>query len=170
MNNKTNLRATAKKLRASLDISYISKIICERITKHEAFISSTNIMLYYPTASEIDILPLSQISGKNFYLPRVNGKMLDVCRFTPNTEFTKSSYGIFEPVDDAVENSILDLVITPALMVDKNNYRLGYGGGYYDRFLKTCRAKTICPIHSLLIVENIFPEIYDIPIDYIVCE
>ena len=51
-----------------------------------------------------------------------------------------SNFGIKEPCSEPVAPDILDLIIVPALMVDKNGYRLGYGGGFYDRFLKKCHV------------------------------
>ncbi len=60
------------------------------------------------------------------------------------TEFATNQYGISEPVDglDMFPEEI-DLVLVPLLAFDKRGHRVGYGKGYYDRFLKTCRKDVI---------------------------
>ena len=63
---------------------------------------------------------------------------------------------------------MIDLVIVPALAVDKNNYRLGYGGGFYDRFLRDKSVTKIVCIPKELIVESVYPEKFDIPVDIVV--
>ena len=67
---------------------------------------------------------------------------------------------------------ILDIILTPALCVDKNLYRLGYGAGYYDRFFKNekIRALKIIPISENFLCEKIPADEYDIPCDMAVFE
>ena len=60
------------------------------------------------------------------------------------TEFDANEYGVPEPVHgQALEPQQLDLVLVPLLIFDKRGYRVGYGKGFYDRFLKDCRADCI---------------------------
>ncbi len=60
--------------------------------------------------------------------------------FTEQTELLENRYGILEPVDGVeVQEENIDLVITPLLIFDENGYRVGYGGGFYDRFFQKCR-------------------------------
>ena len=92
-------------------------------------------MLFYPTQYELDFRELLN-DNKSFYLPKVSGKNLLVCPLTK--QLKKSELNIYEPCSEPVDPKILDLVIVPALMADKNGYRLGYGGGFYDRFLPEC--------------------------------
>ena len=97
-------------------------------------------MLFYPMTYEIDLRKLLN-DDKKFYLPKVSGKNILACPYTEN--LIKSAFGIMEPETLPVNPNILDLVIVPCMMADKNGYRLGYGGGYYDRFLSEIDAKTI---------------------------
>jgi 5-formyltetrahydrofolate cyclo-ligase len=61
-----------------------------------------------------------------------------------DTVFEQNEYGIDEPADGVdVEPSAIDMIIVPLLCFDKNGYRVGYGKGYYDRFLKHCRPGCI---------------------------
>lgn len=167
MENKTALRIEIKNKRKLLDRESASKSILEKIRKHPAFINSKNVMLFYPTRYEINLLDLMDTDGKNFYFPKVDGENMLVC--PNNGDFEKSELNIYEPYSNPVDGSILDLIIVPALAVDKNNYRLGYGGGFYDRFLaKFNRAKTIAPVFKELLVDSLPVEDYDIPVDFVI--
>jgi 5-formyltetrahydrofolate cyclo-ligase len=165
MKNKTELRTKIKNMRKTLDVKSKSKVICHRILCSQIFVSSKNVMLFYPTKYEVDLLELLNCD-KNFYFPKVHGEELLVC---PNCEeFKKSALGIMEPCSKPVDSSILDLIIVPALAVDMGHYRLGYGGGYYDRFLKNIKnATTITPIFKEFIFDELPKSEYDIKINYI---
>lgn len=61
-------------------------------------------------------------------------------RCDDDTRFRKNRYNIYEPEDgDGIEPQALDMVFVPILAFDKKGFRVGYGKGYYDRFLKQCR-------------------------------
>ena len=134
MNNKSELRIIAKSIRKNLPLDIISKKAVEQIRKCDLYKKAQNVMLYYPTKYEINLLELFN-DNKNFYLPRVNGEHLDICPYKNGDKLKKSDFKILEPINNSVKCEILDLVIVPALMADSQGYRLGYGGGYYDRFL-----------------------------------
>ena len=70
---------------------------------------------------------------------------------------------------DCKKNNI-DLIIVPALCCDKNGYRLGYGGGYYDRFLKDYKGIKVVCLPKQLIFDTIYHEVHDIKMDYIITE
>jgi 5-formyltetrahydrofolate cyclo-ligase len=106
--------------------------------------------------------------NKNFYLPKVDGEELLVCPYV--NDLQKSHFGIYEPCSKPVNAEILDLVIVPALMCDKNGYRLGYGGGFYDRFINKYgqNFKTLCPVPKELFVENLSVDKFDKKVDFII--
>lgn len=166
MENKTELRIKIKEYRKTLDIQTKSRIICEKIRAHYIFKNSKNIMLFHPTKFEVNLLDLIS-PEKNFYFPKVDGKNLLVC---PNCgKFTKSQFNIYEPCSAAISSDILDLVIVPALAVDRENYRLGYGGGYYDRFLgKHPQLISLTPIFKEFIIDKLPRYDLDCKIDYII--
>ena len=166
MENKTALRTEIKSLRKNLDITGISKILVEKIKMHQAFKSADNVMLYYPLKYEINLLELLK-EDKNFYFPKVAGENLLVCPYNDN--FQKSELNILEPCSEPVSAEILDLIIVPALAIDKSNYRLGYGGGFYDKFLsKNPGIKTLVPICGKFVYEELPHEDFDVPVDYAV--
>lgn len=90
------------------------------------------------------------------------------CPYGEGDELCVSCFKTFEPVTEACDKNIVDFVIVPALCCDKNNYRLGYGGGFYDRFLKDFRGKKVVCLPEELIVETVYPEAHDIPVDLII--
>lgn len=167
MDNKTDLRRSAKELRKTLPLTEISDKLADLVRYSDSYISAKNVMLFYPTRYEIDLRKLLT-DEKNFYLPRVKEKDLKVCPYKLGDELEKSEFNIFEPTSKAVDKNILDLVIVPALMIDDEGYRLGYGGGFYDRFLKDFKVKTICAIPKELRTKHLPHEDFDISIDEII--
>ena len=170
MEDKIDLRIQAKYIRKQLDISKLSSGAVKLVRENETYLQAKNVMLYYPTKYEIDLLALLD-DDKNFYLPKVSGKDLLVCPFKRNEKVVLSSLKIKEPCSLPSNPEILDLIIVPALMIDKNGYRLGYGGGFYDRFLnKYSGTKTLTVIPDKLFTDNLPREEFDRKIDeFILC-
>ena len=175
MDKKTSLRLQAKSIRKKLNIANISNKITDNILKSNIFSDSKNIMIYYPLENEIDVLGLMNAKNKNFYLPRMNDTNLECCPFRIGDKLNSTKYKIKEPYTNCIECSQLDLIVIPALAIDKNGNRLGYGGGFYDRFLSDVRKinqsfKTLVPISHDLVFDEIPHEDFDIKIDYFVTE
>ena len=176
MQNKKILRIFAKEKRKTLNIQEISRQIRENIKNLEEYKSSHNILLYAPINNEVDVLQLVD-ENKNFYLPRVNSdkKTLSIFSHKKNSALINNFWGIPEPDEKRskqISPSELDMVVIPALMADKRGFRLGYGGGFYDRFLpflsKNCTK--IIPIPHILLYEELPSEGHDRRADYIITE
>lgn len=168
MDSKSDLRKKAKCIRKSLSIAEKSTIAVEKIRGNTLYIPAKNVLIYYPLRYELNLLALLD-DEKNFYLPRVCGENLQICPFKKGDKLVTSSFNICEPCSNSINPRNLDLVVVPALMVDKSGFRLGYGGGFYDRFLvKNNTVKTILPIPKELIVEELPHEEFDIKIDEII--
>ena len=180
--DKQLLRKWAKKERSNLDMKVLSEELVEKLIQTEEYKLAKNIMIFYPLKDEVNLLSLLDDSTKTFYLPKIDGEDLLCCEFNKNTELCESCFHTMEPTIPSFQPSPnnreqkafpLDLVIVPALAADKNNYRLGYGKGFYDRFLRVNKSnnfffKTIVCIPKELIVETIFPNEYDYPVDLII--
>lgn len=166
MEDKTTLRLKAKSVRKLLGIPKVSEQLIELLKSDIFYKTAKNVMIFYPTKFEVNLLSLLE-DDKNFYLPRVCGTDLEVCSYKKSDDLEKSFFNILEPKTKAVNPAVLDLVIVPALMADKNGYRLGYGGGFYDRFLTINgnKFKTIVLIPKELFVENLPVDDFDIPVD-----
>ena len=169
MDNKTDLRIWAKSVRKSLNLVDISERIVSKIRLCDLYRKSKNVMLFYPTKYEINLLQLLE-DDKNFYLPKVCGEELLVCPFKIGDTLELSKFKIKEPCLEPVDYENLDLIIVPALAADKCGYRLGYGGGFYDRFLKKCKAKTIVPISHELLLEKLSIDEFDVPVDIVITD
>lgn len=170
MNNKTSLRLKAKEIRNNLDINRISDLIVKNIAHSDIFKDSKNIMIFYPLKTEINVLKLLDYENKNFFLPRMNGKNLECCPYKKGDSLNTAKYNIKEPKTECILCPKLDLIIVPALAVDKYGNRLGYGGGFYDKFLKTIQALKLVPISQDLVFESVPAEEFDVKIDCFVTE
>ena len=105
--------------------------------------------------------------GHKVYCPRIeNGEMVAV---EYGEDFTLSDYGIREPVGEAYQGE-MDVAVVPFLAVDKRGNRLGYGGGYYDKFLKNSTAKRVAFGYGFQIVNEVPTESWDEKMDVIVTD
>ena len=80
--------------------------------------------------------------GIDLSVPRLNkeSKIINAVRFDPDSRLAISDWGIPEPVgSETISPESIDLVLVPLLCFDRTGHRVGYGGGYYDRFLSECR-------------------------------
>ena len=164
--NKKELRMLMKEKRKTLEIS--NKKLVEKIRQTDEYKSAKHIMLFYPMKYEVNLLDLIQDSSKYFYLPKIKNKDLLCCPYQDGDELCLSEFKTLEPMTEPCDKNQIDLVIVPALCCDKNNCRLGYGGGFYDRFLCDFKGKTITCLPKELITDTVYPEPYDIPIDLVI--
>ena len=166
--DKQQLRKWAKEERKKLDIEILSCELVKKLRESEEYKQAKNIMLFYPKDFEVNLLELTKDKSKNFYLPKINGNSLLCCPYGEDDELCESCFKTKEPLSEPVQKSIIDLVIVPALAIDKNNYRLGYGGGFYDRFLAGENVKKVVCIPRIFVIESIFAEKHDIKIDKVI--
>ena len=181
----SNIRLLHKEIRDNMSVLEYEKasagITQNVLALLESDFKGANIFLcYYPFASEIDLIPLYEAflaKGKTLYFPISikEDHSLDFKKVTNlNDCFTPGFHGIMEPLlqleslDDKCQNAV---VITPGLVFDKKMNRIGYGGGFYDRFFeKHPLFYRIAPAFSHQIEEDIFVKSHDLPMDYIITE
>ncbi len=178
--DKKNLRKIYKEKRNALFKEGLLYDVSEKISdKLNIFFEdkkAKNIMLFYPFGSELNILNITEAlknKERNFYFPKCDGKNLLACPYKSKDGFVLNKYKIKEPKTKPLEDiGILDVVITPALCADKNFQRLGYGGGYYDRFFakKNLKAAKIVIIPDDFLLETLPSEEFDIKCDIILTE
>ncbi len=170
--DKNLIRTNNKLLRKQLNIKKASDIILSKICSLKEFLDAKNVLIFYPLKYEINLLPLLEFKDKNFYLPKVEGDNLLICPYSNNLK--KSSFNVMEPVDNIFckNLSIIDTAFIPALAVDKNMNRIGYGKGYYDRLFSdtSFKAKKIVVINKELVVDNINANIFDKKIDFYITD
>ena len=163
------------------EVKQRSGIICYHVLQSEMYKNATSVCVYQAFRNEVecdDIIEKAYEDEKKVYVPVVDtdSKTMDFYEITRDTEWKEDSYGIKEPViKDGVEkishqNSVL--VIMPGLIFDKNKHRIGYGGGYYDKYLSDNKGlQTMALCYAFQIVDEELPyNEQDVLPDYIVTE
>ena len=151
-----------------------SRVICARAAQCEEFAAAKTVLAFYPLAGEPDIRPLLQRildSGRTLLLPRTEGGgVMRALRVRSLEELEKRPpYGIFEPPETA-EELTPDVVLVPGMAFDEAGYRLGHGGGYYDRYLSGFTGGTIGVSFDALVLDAVPREAHDRPVGVLVTE
>ena len=160
--------ATSAELR---DIA--SERIHKNLKKNLSFINAQNIACYFPIGSEVnthDIMLDILKQGKNLLLPKIIDSDIQFYIVSNLERLEKGSFEIMEPKDSCKKAEKIDCVLIPTVGVSKSGIRLGYGKGYYDRFLSSIDAVKISLTYSKQIVKSIPNDSHDIKIDWIVTE
>jgi len=139
MLSKAELRRSHLRTRQSLPIQEWkekSDRICTHIQTSPQFAQAETILAYFSYRQEPDLTPLFTLP-KKWGFPRCISNSLSWHTWTPGENLQIGTYGILEPHPDSptLEASEVDLILVPAVACDAGGYRLGYGGGYYDRML-----------------------------------
>jgi 5-formyltetrahydrofolate cyclo-ligase len=108
--------------------------------------------------------------GKTLVLPRVEGQNLVFCEVKKFEDLEKGEFGIMEPKQYCGVVDRFDLIIVPAVAMARNGQRIGYGMGFYDRFLADKNISTIALAYSKSIVKGMPHEKSDIKISIIITE
>ncbi|MBO4696900.1 MAG: 5-formyltetrahydrofolate cyclo-ligase [Lachnospiraceae bacterium] len=142
---KSELRNMMKRRRRTLSATRIlcySAIVTEKLLKEDVYRDADVILGYYSISAEVSmdyLFEQARKDGKKVALPVcLPGREMEFRYFDENTELVKGEYGIPEPVGtERVElDGVNALVVVPGVSFDAFGNRIGYGGGYYDRFLK----------------------------------
>lgn len=152
--------------------------LCLRIIRHPDFRRASNIGVYLAHRGEIDLSPIIKHAWKlrkKIAIPVIlpNFRMRFV-RFSSNTRLARNHFGIAEPANKRfVCLDELDLLLCPLVGFNQHGFRIGMGGGYYDRALsKVNRIKTKLwgVAHDFQKCQTIHPESWDIPMHKIATE
>jgi len=164
---------------SSYEIATESEQIKARLFDMEVFKKSKTVMFYVGKGDEVqtkDIILESMKMGKIVSVPYIengNREMHASLLRNFDRDLTKGEYGILSPKKESykpINTSSLDLIIVPGVCFDINGNRIGRGGGYYDRFLKSVSKKTILIglVFDFQVVSNIPYDKKDIPVHIIV--
>ncbi len=153
----------------------------ERLYWHAGFFRrQVRLFVYVSFASEVETHSLIRMlleEGKHVSVPCIDrpSKIMAASRIkSMEHDLAPGCFGILEPVQGClhpVEANTIDVVIVPGAAFATDGFRIGYGGGYYDRFLKNCPAVTIGIAFDMQVVEQVPHDArWDVPLDYIITE
>lgn len=178
--DKKILRKRLIERRKSLDKAEKAKwdkIISEKIIKSDCFKKAEQVLVFSSTDDEFDtryIIERCRESYKRVFYPRCIDKDGNMSFFKVDSvgDLTFGSFGILEPKETCKKYipQDNDLVIVPCLSADKQKNRIGYGKGYYDRFLKDFNGVSISPCYDILLEDEIPTDKYDMQINIIVTD
>jgi 5-formyltetrahydrofolate cyclo-ligase len=144
---KKQLRSKLLVLRKNIpNKQFRSDVFCIQFLSDKRFIDAKNILLYYPTQDEVNIIPLIEHClkyKKNVYLPFIKDIAIGKVSGVSDIKIFGSDYK--EPTTKIIEadNIKLDLIILPGLGFDNKGNRIGRGKGWYDRFVESLPTKPI---------------------------
>ena len=179
---KKELRTEYKEKRKSLaaeEKKVLDQSICQNILNSVSYKYADAVLMFYPTDREIDIRAIfekAKQDGKKVAFPRCVARGIMKFFFAESVaDFERSSYGILEPKESAAEYVNDDfchpVCIVPSLCATFEGKRLGYGGGYYDRFLSSFKGISMCTQYEMCIKDDIpFEKRYDKKTDIVVTE
>lgn len=178
---KKKLRLRIKDLRSKLVLEDKIKKdleIFNHFIESELYKNASNIFIYVSMEDEIythKIIERAIEDGKSVSVPKVDlqHKLMKAVTIDSLKQLKEGVYGVLEP--ETFENVIafknIDLVIVPGLAFDLEGGRIGYGGGYYDKFLKDLEGTTkVALSYEFQIVDKVPREVFDITVNAIISE
>ena len=147
-----------------------SETLGQLFADSELYRQAKTIYGYLPYNQEVRTVPMLQralADGKRVAVPKVYGEEMKFIYLTDLSRVDVGYAGIPEPVDDGpVADDPTALVLMPGLAFDRQGRRIGYGGGFYDRFLaEEPNHPTLALCYSFQMVEAIPTEEFDVPVD-----
>ncbi len=175
---KAELRRHCRMVRKSLGqdtCRQASLAICHLIESWDVFQASESILIYMPVHSEIDLTPLlERFPRKRWTLPRIlpEEEHRMVFHLYDAAHLEKHPFGMLEPAPHLplVSPEEIQLALVPGLAFDRSGWRLGYGGGYYDRFLTSFQGISAGIVFQALLLEEVPHSLLDIPMRWIISE
>ena len=189
-NQKTDLQLEKDKIRkeilekrnnlSSEEVEEKSGLIMKNLDKFVR--DAENVMIFMNMKNEVKITKLMELyPEKKFFIPKITdskNREMKINRYNEN-ELVLHKFGYYESSSsDFYNEKILDIVIVPAIAFDFGKNRIGFGGGYYDTFLrKVCKVyrgnKKVLFIgvcYDFQIVERVPTEEHDVVLDFVVSE
>ena len=177
--NKKNIREEIidKRNNLILDIKQnYDSLIFEEIINSEIYKKSKKIFTYISFGSEVDTIKLINYSfsnNKEVYVPKINKQTKDMIALKIHNfnNMSVDKWGIIEPksVDKTNIGTDFDLIIMPGIAFDKQGNRVGYGGGYYDKYISKLNntSNLLALAYDFQMIQDIESESHDIKVDFI---
>lgn len=162
------------------EVNRLSENIFRNLKENSFFNNSNHIMVYLDFKHEVKtdfIINYCLQNNKSVYVPICIPETHELCisRITSLQELQSGHFGIREPYSEHLrlsDSSLVDLVLVPGVAFDRSGNRIGFGAGYYDRFLKRLKPGAVkaAIAYSFQVVDLVPADEYDIPADYIITE
>jgi 5-formyltetrahydrofolate cyclo-ligase len=175
---KRQLRQSCRQIRLDLGEpirQQASQAICAWIEAWPVFQHSSVILAYLPMPGEVDLTPLLHCQPqKQWVLPRIIPAENHCMVFHPyqSGRLVRHPYGMPEPAPDlpAILPADIQLALVPGLAFDHSGRRLGYGGGYFDRFLCNFQGTSLGITFQALLFDRLPGCAHDVPVQWVVTE
>jgi 5-formyltetrahydrofolate cyclo-ligase len=180
MTDKAALRRSllnARKTMAPEEWRFKSDRLCDQLKKAEIFRQAKTILAYHSACNEPCLRSLFEAQPIDAHtpiwgFPRCVGKDMHWHQWSPHhgLPLQKGAFNILEPHPQSpkIESKHVDLILVPAVACDRHGYRLGYGGGFYDRMFSHSQWQgipTICIVFSEMVLESLPVDPWDYPLD-----
>ena len=163
------MKAIPRTQKVTMDLA-----LTERLLQHPFYQEAKIIATYLSFPHEFqtqELIEQALKDGKKVLIPKTYPKgRMDFVIYDPQ-QLVKTSFGLLEPqgVLEVVDASQIDLIHVPGLAFTTEGYRIGYGGGYYDRYLKHFSGHTLSTVYHYQVQEFI-PENHDIPVEEVLID
>jgi 5-formyltetrahydrofolate cyclo-ligase len=154
------------------EIQLRSQKLGEKFLASDAYRNAKTIYGYLPYNQEVRTVPMLEQAlrdGKRVAVPKVYGEQMRFVYMTDLTQVAPGFGGIPEPVADTpVAEDETALVLMPGLAFDREGHRIGYGGGFYDKFLAAePEHPTVALCYDFQVLDHLETEEFDIPVDLV---
>ena len=171
--NKQELRKairTRKRAMTEEEIERRSRSLCQKFLESDAYRACRTLYGYLPYNQEVRTLPIlaqALADGKQVAVPKVYGDDMKFISLTDLTQVSRGYAGIPEPIaDEPVAEDETALVLMPGLAFDPQGHRIGYGGGFYDKFLAAePNHPTLALCYEFQMLPQLDTEEHDIPVN-----
>ena len=159
--------------------SVLDDRITQKLLATSEYVEATTVLTYVSVSSEVStrmFIECALRDGKTVAVPRcLPGHCLEFVAITSLDQLIAAPFGLLEPPKElpalTEEQMNASICIVPALLVDIKGYRLGYGAGFYDRFLSTYPGKKICLAYQQNLSRTMLPHTtFDVAVDEVITE
>ena len=172
-------RLAAREVLSEQERSVLDDRITQKLLATSEYAEATTVLTYVSVLSEVStrmFIESALRDGKTVAVPRcLPGHCLEFVAITSLDQLIAAPFGLLEPPKElpALTEEQMDasICIVPALLVDTKGYRLGYGAGFYDRFLSTYPGKKICLAYQQSLSRTTLPHTaFDVAVDVVITE
>ena len=163
---KSEARKHSLSLRKNVDNIVVSNNIVKEIIKSEILKDYNNRGIYYPIGKEISILKIMDAyPDKKFYLPITKNEIAFI-EYNSSDKLIDGPFNTKEPIGNIVRRDTIDCFIIPCVAITAHNYRIGYGKGYYDRYLEGYQGFKIGICYANSANMEVIVDDFDVKLDF----